>query len=269
MSQEEAVREAQEKDAATAAAVAAEEGHQRTSSWGNSMRRRSSSAVPPIPSHQPPPPPPPAALSPERPPPEAEATVQRAEREARKSEPDAVPEEDVPDRVLRTTVTSPKHSHGPAGTPGERTTVLPIVEEAAEGSTTGERSRNSHISSIMTAESDGRPLTPAKDGQEMEPGFGNPLIGGHHQVGRRGRGPPPPPPTPPKTGNGYPTSLKPDSADSGYGVTGAGSGSSGGLKSASGSQRSMRVRAQISRDSLDKALPPLPRGNDPPTQGVS
>ncbi|KAK1753051.1 hypothetical protein QBC47DRAFT_51321 [Echria macrotheca] len=245
MSAEEAMREAQEKDAAMAAAAAAEEEQQRAG------MRRSSSAIPPIPTHLPPPPP----MSPERPPPEAEAAVQKAEQEARKSESSAIPEEEIPDRTLRTTVTSPKHGLGPS-TPGERSTaVLPILEEAAEGSTMGERSRNSRISSTMTAESDIRPLTPAKDGQEMEAGFSNPLIGIHHG-GQRGRMPPP---TPPKTGHGY---SKPDSADSGYGVSGA-NGSNGGLRSASGSQRSLRIHPQISRDSLDKALPPLPRPSDP------
>jgi len=62
--------------------------------------------------------------------------------------------------------------------------------------------------------------------------------------------------------------MKPESADSGYGVSGI-SGSHGGLRSASGSQRSLRVNAQISRDSLDKALPPLPKPSDYVTQGMS
>ncbi|KAK5661779.1 hypothetical protein OQA88_9880 [Cercophora sp. LCS_1] len=252
MSQEEAAREAQEKDAAMQAAVAAEEEQQRRSYQANGMRQRSSGTVPPIPNYQPPPPPP---MSPEHPPPEAEAVVQRAEQEARKSDSN-IPEEDIPERTLRTTVTSPKQGLPP--TPGDRSTVLPILEEAAEGSTMGARSRNSRISSTMTAESDGRPLTPAKDGRELEAGFSNPLIGMHG--GPRGRVPPP---TPPKTGHGY---GKPESADSGYGVT---AGGNGGLRSATGSQRSLRVQAQISRDSLDKALPPLPRAADQAVQDIS
>ncbi len=257
MSLEEASREAQEKDAAQAAAAAAEEGQQRVNSWGNSTRRRSLSFVPPIPNYQPPPPPSP--LPADRPSPEAEATVQRAEQEARKTEPNGLSEEEIPDRTLRTTVTSPKH----VATPGERTTVLPVVEETAEGST-GDRSRHSHISSTLT-ESDGRPLTPAKDGQEMEPGFSNPILGIHH-VTARGRVPPP---TPPKTGHGYGGNTKPESADSGYGISGVGGASNGGLRSVTGTQKSLRIHNQISRDSLDKALPPLPKATSPSAQGAS
>ncbi|KAK0725456.1 hypothetical protein B0H67DRAFT_598707 [Lasiosphaeris hirsuta] len=251
-SNEEAIREAQEQDAAEAAAAAAEE-EQR-----NNAQRRPSSAIPPVPNYQPPPPPSPRPG--EQSSREAEATVQRAEYEARRTDSDSVPEDDVPERTLRTTITSPKH--GPPPTPGERTTVLPVVEEAAEGST-GDRSRNSHISSTLT-ENDIRPLTPAKDGQEREPGFGNPLLGGHYN-GNRTRGPPP---TPPKTGHGYALNMKPESADSGYGVSSA-NGSNGGLRSATGSQKSLRIQAQISRDSLDKALPPLPRIGSVSTEGLS
>ena len=133
---------------------------------------------------------------------------------------------------------------------------MPVVEEAAEGVSTGDRSRNSRVSSLTTA-SDGRPLTPAKDGVEMEPGFGNPLLG--ERSGSRGSGSKTrPPPTPPKTGHGYSGQSKPESADSGYGVGASGS-SNGGLKSLTGSQKSLNIRPQISRDSLDKALPPLPQ----------
>ncbi|KAK4447746.1 hypothetical protein QBC34DRAFT_123556 [Podospora aff. communis PSN243] len=258
MSQEEAVREAQERDATMAATAAAEEEHQRALQRGGSTDRHSPSAIPPIPNYQPPAPP--SALSPGHTSPEAEATVLRAEKEAQRSDPH-VSESDVPDRTLRTTTTSGKHTHGSVTTPGAGSTVLPIVEEAAEGSTMGERSRNSRISSTMTAESD-RPLTPAKDGQEMEAGFSNPILGAHHPPRRA------PPPTPPKTGHGYTSALKPESADSGYGVTGVGASNSG-LKSATGSQRSLRLHPQLSRDSLDKALPPLPRPSDHPSQSVS
>jgi len=260
MSQEEAVREAQEHDAAMAAAAAAadEEEHQLAIQRESGTHRHSSGAAPPIPNYRPPAPP---STSPGHPSPEAEATVHRAEQEARKLDTN-VAESDIPERTLRTTAAPPKHTHGSATTPGDRSTILPVVEEAAEGSTMGERSRNSHISSTMTADSDGRPLTPAKDGQEMEPGFSNPILGAHHPPRRA------PPPTPPKTGHGYGSGLKPESADSGYGVTGVGA-SPGGLKSATGSQRSLRVHPQLSRDSLDKALPPLPRPSDYLAQGVS
>lgn len=243
---------------AAAAAAADEEEHQLAIQRESGTHRHSSGAAPPIPNYRPPAPP---STSPGHPSPEAEATVHRAEQEARKLDTN-VAESDIPERTLRTTAAPPKHTHGSATTPGDRSMILPVVEEAAEGSTMGERSRNSHISSTMTADSDGRPLTPAKDGQEMEPGFSNPILGAHHPPRRA------PPPTPPKTGHGYGSGLKPESADSGYGVTGVGA-SPGGLKSATGSQRSLRVHPQLSRDSLDKALPPLPRPSDYLAQGVS
>ena len=189
--------------------------------------------------------------------------------------------DNAPDRTLRVIpATHAKGSHGPNGAMGERrdTTVLPVVEEAAEGPSTGDRSRNSRVSSL-TMESDGRPLTPAKDGDEMKPGFGNPLFGGHGSDSGSSSNARPPP-TPPKTGNGYNGQLKPDSADSGYGVGGnSGSngsnginginGINGGLKSLTGSQKSLNARSQISRDSLDKALPPLPKVDSHRRQDVS
>ncbi|KAH8903295.1 SAICAR synthase-like protein [Coniochaeta sp. PMI_546] len=102
------------------------------------------------------------------------------------------------------------------------------------------------VSSVIT-ESDDRPLTPAKDGDERQAGFGNPLLGNS-----KGRAPP----TPPKT-----ATLKPESADSGYGVTGLNTAAANALKSATGSQKSLKPRSSISRESLDKALPPLPRSD--------
>jgi 1-phosphatidylinositol-4-phosphate 5-kinase len=101
----------------------------------------------------------------------------------------------------------------------------------------------------------------------MEPGFGNPILGtrngsrGNSSITR-------PPPTPPKTGYGFNGQQKPESADSGYAV-GSNGGSNGRLKSLTGSQKSQNVRPSISRDSLDKALPPLPKGGSPLTQNVS
>ena len=229
MSQEEAFRAAQERDAALAAEAAA------------------AAAVPPVPDYQPPLPP---------------SITQSGSLPTEA----AGAEANSPDRTLRTTIaTSPsgnsgsgKAAHGSNAATTERreATVLPVVEEAAEGVSTGDRSRNSRVSSLATA-SDGRPLTPAKDGDEMEPGFGNPLLG--ERSGSRGSGGKTrPPPTPPKTGHGYSGQGKPESADSGYGVGASGS-SNGGLKSLTGSKKSLNIRPQISRDSLDKALPPLPQ----------
>ncbi|KAL2134341.1 hypothetical protein VTI74DRAFT_396 [Chaetomium olivicolor] len=229
MSPEEAMRAAQERDAALAAEAAG------------------AAAIPPAPNYQPPLPP------------SSSPSGQRLVEQARKAEAGRR-EDSVPDRTLKTTVASPSsHGKGVPGPERRETTVLPVVEEAAEGTSTGDRSRNSRVSSLLT-ESDGRPLTPAKDGVEREPGFGNPLLRG--PTGSRGsnsNGKMRSPPTPPKSGQ-----TKPESADSGYGIGGGNSSSSGGLKTLSGSQKSMNVRSQISRDSLEKALPPLPTARDSP-----
>ncbi|KAI2617897.1 SAICAR synthase-like protein [Hypoxylon sp. NC1633] len=114
-----------------------------------------------------------------------------------------------------------------AVSPGTRSNshaVLPVVEETAEAGSIGGRSR-------ADSASGSRPFTPA----ERQDGFTNL---GPHGIGGRG------PPTPPKS-----SYLEPDS---GYieGRKRSGSGNSGGVKS---------LRRRISRDSLDKALPPLPK----------
>jgi 1-phosphatidylinositol-4-phosphate 5-kinase len=210
-------------------------------------------AIPPVPDYQPPLPP---STSPS-----GQRLVEQQIAE----------KDNAPEWTLRTTVTAPNSgpSHGPNAPGAERreTTVLPVLEEAAEGTPTGDRSRNSRVSSLLT-ESD-RPLTPAKDGHDREPGFGNPLLGGRTRSGSRGSsGKARPPPTPPKTGHGYPGQGKAESADSGYGVLTSGS-SNGGLKSLTGSQKSLNLQPRISRDSLDKALPPLPNAGPSRSQGVS
>lgn len=92
--------------------------------------------------------------------------------------------------------------------------ALEIVDEAGESSSTGGRSQSSRLST-RTAESDGRPATPAKDGR-----YSNSQA--PHQIGN----------------------LKPESADSGYGVSGSSSG--------------RKVKVQMGRNSLEKDLPPLP-----------
>ncbi|KAK4235161.1 hypothetical protein C8A03DRAFT_37011 [Achaetomium macrosporum] len=171
-------------------------------------------------------------------------------------------EDSVPERTLRATA---GHGSNAPGAERRETTVLPVVEEAVEGPPTGDRSRNSRISSLLT-ENDYRPLTPAKDGDEMEPGFGNPILG--TRIGNRGNSSiTRPPPTPPKTGYGVNGQQKPESADSGYAI-GSNGGSNGRLKSLTGSQKSQNIRPSISRDSLDKALPPLPKAGSPLSQNV-
>jgi 1-phosphatidylinositol-4-phosphate 5-kinase len=176
-------------------------------------------------------------------------TLERAEYQAEKTVRHGAREEDVPDRTLKTASAPP--SMGSITVPiAERrdgsvtgaASVLPVVEEAAEGTTSPPeaQSRNSHIS-ILTSETDGRPPTPAKDTAYVAS-----VLGGNKSAPPYPTGPPPP--TPPKTG--YGTNLKPESADSGYGVA-------GGLKTV-GSVRSMSGKESINRESLDKELPPLP-----------
>jgi 1-phosphatidylinositol-4-phosphate 5-kinase len=165
---------------------------------------------------------------------------------------------------------------------GNQGPILPIVEEVGEASSVGSSERREVSNGNDTADgkikvngsnrssqsgsdddSDYRPLTPAKDGAEVGAGFGNPVMGS--STSPRGK----PPPTPPKTGYGSPKSnsrashLKADSADSGYGATGGGVGSVSGSQrsqnSTLGSGRAGKIRSQISRESLDKALPALPK----------
>jgi 1-phosphatidylinositol-4-phosphate 5-kinase len=140
--------------------------------------------------------------------------------------------------------------HGQATQLNERresAAVLPVVEEAAEGLSGESRNRNSHVSSTWS--DDGRPLTPAKDGEERDAGFANPIMMSHGSLNKGRR-----PLTPPKSAYGQGSYLKPESADSGYGVSAANA-----LKSTTGSQKSSKIRPQVSRESLDKALPPLPK----------
>lgn len=248
MSCEEAIREAQERDAQMQAEAALADQEQQRAGACNG---RSSTTVPPLPSGV-------QSL-------EAEATMQRTEREAYKT---GVSEEDVPTRTLRTTLSPGSIER--RDNIASQTSILPVVEEAAEGrSSTEQQVHNSRVSNLA-GESEYRPMTPAKDGEGRQAGFGNPLLRGH---ARDYRDPGPPPPTPPKTGYGYgsPQSLK-DGADSGYSIgLMNGNGKSVDLKSSSGSLRSNKGGHQIvGRESLDKALPPLPFGDaQTRPQGVS
>lgn len=248
MSAEEARRDAQERDAAhQAAAATGNQDHGRIGSWGSTSRHsRASSHMPPIPNYKPPPPPVnrSGALSPEQ-----EVTLEKAEYQAEKTIRHGAREEDVPERTLKTASAPP--SMGSITVPiAERrdgsvtgaASVLPVVEEAAEGMTSPPeaQSRNSRISTLTT-ESEGQPPTPAKDSGYMPSLSGGVKLAPPHPSG-------PPPPIPSKTG--YGTNLKPESADSGYGVA-------EGLKTM-GSVRSMSGKESVNRESLDKELPPLP-----------
>lgn len=119
----------EEQQRAMEAAEAQQQGERSAS---RTSRRRSTHGIPPMPDHQPPAPP----VGPQSP--EGREVIDRASKEARKTEHDGSKEKQVPDRTLRTTTGEGRDSlqHEP---------VLPIVEEA------GESSR------------DDRPETPPKD----------------------------------------------------------------------------------------------------------
>ncbi|KAF5024021.1 hypothetical protein F66182_3923 [Fusarium sp. NRRL 66182] len=125
MSTEEAHREAERRHQEM---IAAQRSEQRVSSWNS--RRRSSQAIPPMPTHVPPPPP----RSPE-----AQETVDRANKEAERSERHGHTESQVPDRILSTGAPRDSLQHEP---------ILPVVQEA------GENGRD---------DTEVRPLTPPKD----------------------------------------------------------------------------------------------------------
>ncbi|KAI1385752.1 SAICAR synthase-like protein [Hypoxylon trugodes] len=116
-----------------------------------------------------------------------------------------------------------------AVSPGSRANshaVLPVVEETAEAGSVGGRSRGDSASGS-------RPYTPSR--VERQDGFTNL---GPHGIGGRG------PPTPPKTSYLDPEASYDEPRRSGS------SGGSGGFKF---------LRHRFSRESLDKALPPIPK----------
>ncbi|CAJ0555115.1 Ff.00g051800.m01.CDS01 [Fusarium sp. VM40] len=123
MSTEEAHREAERRHQEM---IEAQRSEKRVASWSS---RKSSQAVPPMPSHIPPPPP----QSPE-----AQETIDRANKEAERSERHGHTEAEVPERVLSTS-TRDSMQHEP---------ILPVVQEA------GENGRD---------DNDDRPLAPLKD----------------------------------------------------------------------------------------------------------
>jgi 1-phosphatidylinositol-4-phosphate 5-kinase len=278
VSHEEAEREAQKKQghaegSATAVAPPTSQEKDRINGGASSSLRPSTMNVPPEPSWQPPPPPltkaprgSPSLLSGQKSS-EIEAPMETAEHEARKTEIRGASENDIPDPVLKTTVTdapagssaAAKHafSHGNSFIAERHESmignqpILPVVEETTEVGSTAGRSA-SRTTGTSRTESDGRPLTPAKDGEEYSAGFGNPLLGYHGNLSGGG------PPTPPMTAGGSGSYVKPESADSGYGVTGDAALT---IVDGAGSQKSAksRMKSQISRENLDKALPPLPK----------
>ncbi|SPO07588.1 related to phosphatidylinositol-4-phosphate 5-kinase [Cephalotrichum gorgonifer] len=216
MSAEEAARrQAEEAARAEQEAVAepeVEEAHGGICPSGTHLRGKSPSrAVPPMPTHQPPRPP-----------------VGRLAPNAQ------VSQEKVSEGRDETGVEGAVHeAHHRDSHHGNQ--ALPVVDEAAEASSTGARSHT---------EDEKRPPTPSKDAPADRPA--TPLktvVGRASQEARRGREPPA---TPPKPGT-----MKPESADSGY----------GGVNGVTSESREGSVRhhvATVSRGSLDKELPPLP-----------
>ena len=178
MSAEEAERDALDREAA---AAAMEAGDQTT---------QSQDYVPPAPTYLPPAPP--GMRSPFSP--ESNPTVEKALKKATNKERDVAKEDQVPERVITTTVGRSSSN-----------AVLPVVEETAEAGSVRAQSRGGP-----------RPYTPS----ERDDGYTDL---GPHGIGGRG------PPTPPKT-----------------------SYIDVGMKRNSGERPG-------NRDSIDKALPPLPQ----------
>ncbi|KAI0127995.1 hypothetical protein BJ170DRAFT_580766 [Xylariales sp. AK1849] len=221
MSPEEAVRDEQDRQAAAAAAAA---------EMGEEAERNPSSnhTLPPAPTYLPPAPP--GMRSPGSP--EPNPTVEKALRMATRREKDIAKEDDVPERYISTTSSAAASGSGK----GNPHAVLPVVEETAEAVSVSGVSVRSRGDSA----SGSRPFTPSPmetPGTMRADGFTDL---GPHGIGGRG------PPTPPKT-----NFLFPESA---YEVNRSRSGS-GSSSVATGLGR------KISRESLDKALPPLPRAN--------
>ncbi|KAG5931955.1 hypothetical protein E4U53_001539 [Claviceps sorghi] len=183
MSAEEARREALQKERE---AIEARTSTDKTSSVKRTSLHRHNHGIPPMPDHVPPAPP--AGASSSR---EVQETMERASREARRTENNGITESRVPDRVLTTAASTDKREsfqHEP---------VLPVVEEASENS------RNEGVSllgaSSLLKKGSTKPPTPSKDQ-------------------------PPPPP----------------------------------LKS-NGPEYSHVLRPRVSKESLNKELPPVPK----------
>ncbi|KAK9421231.1 hypothetical protein SUNI508_06079 [Seiridium unicorne] len=222
MSPEEAERDEMDRQAAAEAAAATAEGE----TAGRDSQQRNSTGAPPHPTYLPPAPP--GMRSPQSP--EPNPTIEKAMRKATKKEKHVANEHLVPERILRPILPETANAQGK----GNSHAVLPVVEETAEAA-----SVVSGISGRSRADSDNgnRPFTPSPmetPGTLRADGFTDL---GPHGIGGRG------PPTPPKS-----SYLLPHFDE---GVRRSGSGASLGKG----------LRRVISRDSLDKELPPLPQAN--------
>ncbi|KAI0886502.1 SAICAR synthase-like protein [Annulohypoxylon maeteangense] len=160
-SQEEALRDAHDRENAAIALAEMERAQQ------DDLQAPGPSGAPPAPTYLPPAPP--GMRSPNSP--EPNPTIEIALRRA--NERDGAKEEQVPERKI-TTAVSP-------GSRADSRAVLPVVEETAEAGSVGGRSQGDSAS-------ESRPYTPSP--RERPDGFTNL---GPHGIGGRG------PPTPPKT----------------------------------------------------------------------
>ncbi|KAK7950956.1 uncharacterized protein PG986_006684 [Apiospora aurea] len=220
MSSEEAERDALDRENAIRLAEAEAEEEQ----IGHNLPH--SHSAPAAPSYLPPAPP--GLRSPGSP--EPNPTLEKASRKAFKKEKDVAKEQDVPDRKISTANPLGSNAQGK----GNSHTVLPVVEETAEAGSVSGRSREEQHTSA------GRPFTPnAMDTPSVTRPDGFTDLG-PHGIGGRG------PPTPPKS------SYLNTSGGGGYGRKRSGSGASG------ASSIGSIPRGRLSKDSLDKALPPLP-----------
>lgn len=117
MSHEEAEREALRKEQEAAQARQSSE-----KSGGTRHKHKGPHAIPPMPSHQPPAPPGDVSTSDE-----AKDTIAMASKEVKKTSKSGTAEFQVPDRTLKTQAVND-------GRNGQHGSILPIVEEAGEGS---------------------------------------------------------------------------------------------------------------------------------------
>ncbi|KAK8082707.1 Phosphatidylinositol 4-phosphate 5-kinase its3 [Apiospora saccharicola] len=219
MSSEEAERDALDRERAIMIAEAEAE----EAAMGAGLEPQTS---PPAPSYLPPAPP--GLRSPRSP--EPNPTLEKASRKAFKKEKDVSKEQDVPERKITTANNMGSNAIGK----GNSHTVLPVVEETAEAGSVSGRSREENVSG------GGRPFTPsAMDTPSVTRPDGFTDLG-PHGIGGRG------PPTPPKS------SYLNTSSGGGYGRKRSGSGAS------AASSIGSIPRGRLSKDSLDKALPPLP-----------
>lgn len=143
MSHEEAEREALRKEQEAAQARQSSE-----KTGGARNKHKGPHAIPPMPTHQPPAPP--GELSPSE---EAKDTIAMASKEVRKTEKSGTAEFQVPDRTLTTQVVND-------GRNGQHGSILPIVEEAGEGSRDESRARKG---SYVTAPTRAAPAVPSQE----------------------------------------------------------------------------------------------------------